>query len=188
MKLVYLTLILLVAVFFAIPVQESIPPVAFFLGARVLLLPVLVCYAGLALPLPIALLVAVVAGVLNDIFYAVPAEGALVLPLGVSVVFFTLAAAVSNAFRPLGQRGHGWILFLLAPLATGLFLLTTYGLLCIRTFHFAWGEIQTWRIFGSAILSTGVALGVYLILSLPFSWPFASNKRRKQTSYQSSYR
>ena len=105
------------AVFFALIIQEFIPPVHALHGARVILVPVLFCYAALALPAWAMLLFAVYTGSLTDLMSLQIVDGRVEIALGWSIVFFVVFGLLAHGFQPAFLRGHWWLHLLLGALA-----------------------------------------------------------------------
>ncbi|GAB4171584.1 MAG: hypothetical protein Fur0032_10870 [Terrimicrobiaceae bacterium] len=147
---------LIVAVFLAFPVQEMIPPIHSFLGARVLLVPALALYAGLALPFPAMVVVCSVAGFLSDLACLHVDAGQVEIGLGWSIVYFVIVGSLAHGFQPAFLRGHWWIHIPLAVVGTSLYLALQFAMISFRREGFVFGEVTMWRILGGGLLA-GVA-------------------------------
>lgn len=163
MKTAVLTIGLLLAVFLAFPVQEMIPPVNGFLGARLLLVPALALYAGLALPFPAMVLVCAFAGFLSDLAWLHVDAGRVEIGLGWSIVFFVIAGSLAHGFQPAFLRGHWWIHIPLAVLATSLYLGLQFAMISFRREGFVFGEVTLWRIVGGGLLAGVAAPFIHLV-------------------------
>jgi hypothetical protein len=141
------------AIFFAFPVQEMLPPVLHFYGARILLVPALFTYGALAFPMPAMLGLAVLTGLLSDLAYLHVAAGRVEIGLGWSIVYFVIAGLLAGGFRPMFLRGHWWIHIPVAVLATSLFLALQFLMITLRREGFVFNEVAAWRIVGSGLMA-----------------------------------
>ena len=163
MRVIIKTVILLFVVFLALPVQESLPPVEAFHGARILLIPAIVCYAALVLPSAGMFIVAVVGALISDLFYLHVFNGRPEINPAFSLLYFVLAGYFIQGFSPAYERGHWWIAVLLSIPVTSFYLSLQWLFICINRQNFLWGEIPQWRIIGTGLFAGAVVLVFCLI-------------------------
>lgn len=160
MKNILLLGILLASCFLVLCVQELLPAAWGFGGARVQFVPLLFCFGALLLPFPLALLWALGCGVLFDLAQLQILTGQPEIALGVSALFFLLAATVCHGVRPLFLHGKWWLLSLLAFASTIGLLALQYVLISMRRFESGglfWSEEVFLRLIFPSILSALLA-------------------------------
>jgi len=157
MRDVYLTMGLLGAVVMAFPLQEAIPASEIFCGARLLIVPSLVVYAGLALPAVGMLVVGVLGGFLCDLAFLHFELGRVEIGLGWSIVYFVVVGFLASGFQPFFFRGHWWVSIPLSCVAASLYLFLQFLMITFRREDIIFGEVTFWRIVGSGIFASAVA-------------------------------
>ncbi|HEX8295579.1 MAG TPA: hypothetical protein VF593_04730 [Chthoniobacteraceae bacterium] len=155
-----LFVVLLVAMFLALVVQHFIPPVP-PIGARVLIVPIIMFYGALALPIPGMLGLALAGGLMWDALHAQVVNGDYEIALGWSVILYAVLGGLMSGFRPLFQRGRWEIHCLLSGVCTSIIVLIEYLMITFRrlpvTFVF---NQNTWWSIG--------ATGLVALLLSPF--------------------
>lgn len=156
--------ILLVAMFICNIVEHFIPPVA-GIGARVFLMPLVVMYGSVALPLWGMLALVFVAGGIVDLqhvhFVEAAAEGSATattapeIGFGWSIVLYGVIGTIMAGFRPLYQRGRWELHCLLCGLCTSVIPLSEYLMISIRRLpmHFQFTPDVWWRIGGAGLVA-----------------------------------
>lgn len=146
--------LLLLGMFGALVVQHFIGPLP-FIGARVLLMPIVMFYGALALPVPGMLALAFCGGLMWDSLNVLSVEGNVEIALGWSIVLYAALGALMGGFRPLFQRGRWEIHCLLSGICTAVIVLAEYLMITFRrqpvVFHFD-KEIW-WRIGGAGLVA-----------------------------------
>jgi len=153
MRLAVGCLILVLAVFFAFVIQEFIPPIQVLHGARVLLVPMMFCYAALVMPTWLMLLAAFFTGFLTDLNYLHVVDGQVEIGLGFSIVFFVLFGLLANGFQPAFRRGHWWLHIVLSGLGTSVFLVLQFAMISFRREGFVFSELVVWRVLGPGLVA-----------------------------------
>ncbi len=148
--------ILVVSMFVGLVVQHFIGPLPPY-GARVLLMPIIMFYGALALPVPGMLALAFCGGLMWDALHVqVDLEhGTAEVALGWSIVLYAILGALMNGFRPLFQRGRWEIHCLLSGACTSFLVLAEY---LMRTFRqepvlFIFTKEVWWRIGGAGLIA-----------------------------------
>ena len=167
MRLGLAGVILAIAIFLALIVQEFIPPVQSLYGARVLLVPMLFCYGALLLPSWGMLLLAVFTGLITDLMYLHIVGGQVEIALGWSIFYFVCFGTLSHGLQPAFLRGQWWLHILLAAVGTSLFLALQYVMICLRRQGIVLNEAVFWRIVGPGLMAAAGAtvLHVFSILA-----------------------
>lgn len=157
--------ILLVTMFAALIGEHFIGPLPPY-GVRVLLMPMIMFYGSLALPLPGMLALAFCGGLMWDALHTnmtlvwnadqtqlldVNVEVA----LGWSIVVYAILGGLLNGFRPLFQRGRWEIHGLLTGLCTSFIVLAEYLMLTFRRepVVFVFDKEIWWRIGGAGLVA-----------------------------------
>lgn len=164
MRLAVGSVILVLAVFFAFVIQEFLPPVPILHGARVLLVPMMFCYAALVMPTWLMLLAALFTGFLTDLNYVHVVDGQVEIGIGFSIVFFVLFGLLANGFQPAFRRGHWWLHILLSALGTSVFLLLQFAMISFRREGFVFNELVVWRIAGPGLIAGILSPVMHLII------------------------
>ncbi|MCX7868829.1 MAG: hypothetical protein N2322_02655 [Terrimicrobiaceae bacterium] len=141
------------AIFLAFPAQEWIAPLHVFQGARVLLFPALFCYGALALPFPAMIALAVVTGLLNDLYCLSLASGQVEIALGWSIAYFVAFGSFAHGFQPAFLRGHWWLAIPLSLASTSLLLAFQFLMINFRREGFVFNEVAAWRILGPGLMA-----------------------------------
>jgi hypothetical protein len=164
MRLAVGSVLFVLAVFFALILQEFIPPVKALHGARVLLVPMIFCYAAMVMPAWLMLLAALFTGFLTDLNYLHVVDGQVEIGLGFSIVFFVLFGLLANGFQPAFRRGHWWLHILLSALGTSVFLLLQFGMITLRREGFFFNELVAWRILGPGLMAAVLSPLLHLLV------------------------
>jgi hypothetical protein len=157
--------ILLIAAFFSVVLQHFIPPLPWLDGARVLLMPIVLFYSALALPLPGMLAMAFACGLMWDAMNAQLVDGGIEVSLGWSIVLYAILGAITSGFRPLFQRGRWEIHCLASGLLTAMIVLVEYLMLTFRRGGFVFPPVVWHRIGGAGLVAAMLAPVVYFILT-----------------------
>jgi hypothetical protein len=152
---VILFLVLLVAMFFAVVVQHFIAPLP-PMGARVLIMPIIMFYGALALPLPGMLALTFVGGIMWDALHVQMVDGNFEVAVGWSVVLYAVLGGLMSGFRPLFQRGRWEIHCLLSGLCAALIVFAEYVMITFRRepVTFIYHKDVWWSIGATGIIAT----------------------------------
>ena len=158
--------VLLVSMFLALVVQHFIgplPPV----GARVMLMPIIMFYGSLALPSYAMLALTFVGGLMWDALHTnmmalvwnpehtEVIDASVEIALGWSIVLYAVLGGLMSGFRPLFQRGRWEIHCIFSGLATSLIVLAEYLMITFRRepVVFVFNQNTWWSIAGSGIVA-----------------------------------
>ena len=158
-----------IGVFAAFLLQQSLPAIHVLHGARFVFVPMIFCYAAMALPFPAMLLVAFCTGLLSDLMYLSVVEGRVEIALGCSIVFFVIYGCIANGFRPSFLRGHWWPVSPLCVICSWSFLLMQFAMISLRRDGFVFDQAILWRMFAPGLLA-----GLFVPLLHAVVSPFAA--------------
>ncbi|MCK9589124.1 MAG: hypothetical protein WC076_02260 [Terrimicrobiaceae bacterium] len=169
MKAVIGTLAACIGVFSAFLLQQALPAIHVFHGARFVFVPMIFCYAAMGLPFPAMLFVAFCTGLLSDLMYLHVVGGRVEIALGCSIVFFVIYGSIANGFRPSYLRGHWWPVIPLGVICTWAFLLMQFAMISLRREEFVFDEAILWR-----LLAPGLLAGLFVPILHAAVKPFAA--------------
>lgn len=170
-------LVLAAALFLSLVVQAFIPPVPWIEGARVLLMPLVLFYGALAMPLAGMLALSFLAGFMWDALNTVVFDTGQAAPdgtralgveisLGWSILVYAALGAIMSGFRPLFQRGRWEVHCLLSGVCTALIVLAEYLMITFRRGDPVFTPEIWWRIGGAGIVALLLSPVVFLLLNL----------------------
>jgi len=166
-------------VFVALLVQQAIPPVHAFEGARWLFVPAIFCLAAISLPFPAMLGAALFTGFLCDLAYLHVVGGQVEIALGCSIIFFVILGSVANGFRPSFERGRWWPLVPLSAVGTSSFLLLQFAMISLRRQSLEIEAAVAWRILLPGALAAVFSVALYFaVRQLEGLLPSPSNPGR----------
>lgn len=155
---------LVLAVFFSYVIQEFIGPIHALHGARVLLVPMLFCYAAMVMPAWAMVLLAFYTGFVTDLAYLHVVDGQVEIGLGFSIVFFVLFGLLANGFQPAFRRGHWWLHVLLSALGTSTFLALQFAMISFRREGFVFNELVVWRVLAPGAIAAVLSPFLHLFI------------------------
>lgn len=146
--------ILSAAMFGSLVLQHFIPPLP-TIGARVLLMPIVMFYGALALPLPLMLALVFLGGFMWDALHVQIVDDGVEIAMGWSIILYAALGAVMGGFRPLFRRGRWEIHCLLTGVATAFIVLAEYLMLTFRRepVTLLLNKDIGWRIGGAGIVA-----------------------------------
>jgi len=177
-----LFILLAVGIFLSFALQELIPPIHGFLGARVLIFPALLCLGALALPFPAALALGAFTGFAADLAYLHIVDGSVEIGLGWSIVFFVIFTIFAHGFEPSYRRGHWWLLIPLSGLCIAVYLTLQFVMISFRREGFFFSEVVVWRIIGSGLI-TALLSSLVAIFGWQFNHFFPSRRQLETASW-----
>ena len=123
--------LLVLSMFAAIVLEHFIGPLP-VIHARVLLMPIIMFYGALALPMYGMLVLTFIGGLMWDALNTQYIDGAVEISAGWSIVLFAALGAIMSGFRPLFLRGRWEIHCLLAGFCTSAVVLAEYLMITIH--------------------------------------------------------
>jgi len=148
-------------VFIALLLQQALPPINAFDGARWLFVPTIFCLAAISLPFPAMLAAALFTGFFCDLAYLHVVGGQVEIALGCSIIFFVVLGSIANGFRPSFERGRWWPLIPLSALGTSAFLLLQFAMISLRRQSLEFEAAVAWRILMPGALAAVFSLALY---------------------------
>jgi hypothetical protein len=159
--------LLLISMFLALVVQHFVGPLP-VIGSRVLLMPIIMFYGSLALPVPGMLALAFCGGLMWDALNVIAVDGNVEIAMGWSIVLYAVLGALMGGFRPLFQRGRWEIHCLLSGVCTAFIVLAEYLMITFRRepIVFLFDKEIWWRIGGSGLVA--VLLSPFFFFALNY--------------------
>lgn len=174
MKLLIGGISTVIAIFIAFVIQDFLPPMDIFLGARIILVPMIFCYAAMALPGWTMLILAFIAGLFTDLNYLHVVDGRVEIGVGWSIVYFVFLGLFAHGFQPAFQRGHWWIHILVSMAGTSVFLALQFAMISFRREGFVYNDMVFWRVIGPGLMAGLFALAVHpLVVGASYLLPDA---------------
>ena len=158
--------VLLASMFASVIVQHFIGPLP-YIQARVLLMPIIMFYGTLALPLPGMLALTFFGGLMWDAVNTQYVNGTVEISAGWSIVLFAALGAIMSGFRPLFLRGRWEIHCLLTGVCTSVLVLAEYLMITIRRqpVHFIFNDEVWWRIGGAGLAAAFLSPLIFFIFN-----------------------
>lgn len=158
--------VLLLSMFFALILQHFIGPLP-VIHARVMLMPMVVFYGALAMPIAGMLALAFCGGLMWDALHTQYIDGAPEISAGWSIIVYAALGAIMNGFRPLFQRGRWEIHCLLTGGCTSCLVLIEYLMITIRRqpVQFIFNHDAWWRIGGAGLVAAFLAPLVFFLFN-----------------------
>ena len=146
-------LILVVLVFVAQIVEMFIPPLDWMFNAHVYIVPVIVFCGAMALPFPLMLCLAFVAGFLWDAMTVQVLDTNVEISFGWSILLYAVLAAIMHGLKPLFVLGRWEVHCVLSGVFTSLILLAQYLMISFRRGSILFNREVWWQIGGPGLLA-----------------------------------
>lgn len=158
MSNIFFPLILLVSLFANLVLEHFLPAIP-GIGARILLMPLVLFYGAVALPTWGMLILAFASGLMWDLLHVQYVGGEVEIAAGWSIIVYALLGAVMSGFRPWFQRGRWEVHCVLCGILTAALPLAEYLMISIRRLPVAivFNDQIWWRIGGSGIAAMFLA-------------------------------
>lgn len=160
MRDLILFFLLLLSLVLMLLVQELVPPLASFGGARLQFVPLMFCIGALFFNYPLMLLLAFCTGFLVDVMQFQMVDGRAEIAFGTGILYFLVVGAVCQGLREVYLRGAWWILSIVAFLSTVVLPALQYILISFRRFESSglqWSDGVVWRILVPAVIAAVVS-------------------------------
>jgi hypothetical protein len=148
-----LFLILAALVVVAQIVEIFIPPLDWMFNAHVYIVPVIVFYGAMALPFPLMLSLAFIAGFLWDAMTVQILDTHVEISFGWSILLYAVLAAIMHGLKPLFNRGRWEVHCVLSGVCTSLILLSQYLMISFRRGSIFFDREVWWQIGGPGLLA-----------------------------------
>ena len=146
-------LILVVLVFIAQIVEIFLPPLDWMFNAHIYIVPVIVFYGAMALPFPLMLCLAFIAGFCWDAMTVQVLNRGVEISFGWSILLYAVLAAIMHGLKPLFNRGRWEVHCVLSGLCTSLILLSQYLMISFRRGSLIFNREVWWQIGGPGLLA-----------------------------------
>jgi len=156
--------ILLILTFLAQIVEFFIPPLDWMYNARIYIVPVIVFYGAMALPLPLVLALAGFAGFLLDAVTVQALGPRVEISVGWSILLYAVLAAIMHGLRPLFIRGRWEVHCIMSGLCTSAILLSQYLMISFRRGSLVFTREAWWQIGGPGFIAMLMAPLAFWIL------------------------
>jgi len=158
-----LLIILMVLSFIA---QHFIGPLP-VMGARVLLMQIIMLYGCIAMPLPGMIALTFLGGLMWDALHIVIIGDTPQVSMGWSIALYMALGTVMAGFRPLYLRGRWEIHCILTGLLIAAMPLAEFIMITVRTepIQWVWNRDVAWRIGGSGMIAMLLSLLVFFVLN-----------------------
>jgi hypothetical protein len=158
--------VLLISMFVGLVVQHFIGPLP-VIHARVMLMPIVMFYGALAMPVAGMLALAFCGGLMWDALHTQDVDGVAEISAGWSIILYAALGAIMSGFRPLFQRGRWEIHCLLTGVCTSAIVLAEYLMITIRRqpVQFIFNQEVWWRIGGAGLVAAFLAPLVFFLFN-----------------------
>ena len=156
--------LLLVFVTLAQITEFFIPPLGWLYNTHIYIVPLIVFYAAVALPIPLMLAVALYAGILLDALTVQVIGSKVEISLGWSILLYAVLAGFMHGLRPLFVRGRWEVHCLLSGICTSLILFAQYLMITFRRGSVFFSPQVWWQIGGPGLIAMLMAPLVFWIL------------------------
>ena len=145
--------LLVILVFLAQIAEIFIPPLDWMFNAHIYIVPVIVFYGAMALPFPLMLALAFVAGFFWDAMMVQVLDGHVEISFGWSILLYAVLAAIMHGLKPLFNRGRWEVHCVLSGICTSVILLTQYLMISFRRGSILFDREVWWQIGGPGLLA-----------------------------------
>jgi len=146
-------LLLVALIFLAQMVEVFIPPLEWMFNARVYIAPVIMFYGAIALPFPLMLALAFIAGFLWDAMSVQVLPSQVEISFGWTILLYAVLAAIMHGLKPLFYRGRWELHCFLSGAGTSAILLTQYLMISFRRGSLIFNREIWWQIGGPGLLA-----------------------------------
>ena len=158
-------LILAVLVVIAQIAEFFIPPLEWMYNAHIYIAPVIVFYGAMALPFPLMLTLAFLAGILLDALTVQVIGGKVEIAMGWSIILYAVLAVIMHGLRPLFIRGRWEIHCLLTGICTSAIILAQYLMITFRRGSLLFTREVWWQVGGPGLIAMLMAPILFWMLN-----------------------
>jgi hypothetical protein len=156
--------LLLVFVTIAQIAEFFIPPLPWLYNTHVYIVPLIVFYAAVALPIPLMLAVVLYAGILLDALTVQVIGAKVEISLGWSILLYAVLAGFMHGLRPLFIRGRWEVHCFLSGICTSFIILAQYLMITFRRGSVIFSPEIWWQIGGPGLIAMLMAPVVFWLL------------------------
>jgi hypothetical protein len=149
--------LLLILVLIAQIAEFFIPALPWLYNAHVYIVPVIVFYGAMALPLPLMLALALYAGLLLDVLTVQVIEGKVEISMGSSILLYGVLAGFMHGLKPLFVRGRWEVHCILSGICTSLIVLAQYLMISFRRGSLVFTPEVWWQIAAPGVIAMAIA-------------------------------
>ena len=156
--------ILLLLVVVAQIAEFFIPPLDWMYHAHIYIAPVIVFYGAMALPFPLMLAMALVAGILLDALTVQVIGAKVEISIGWSILLYAVLAGIMHGLRPLFIRGRWEVHCVLSGICTSAIILAQYLMITFRRGSIIFSREVWWQIGGPGLIAMVMAPIIFWFL------------------------
>ncbi len=149
--------LLLLIVLAAQILELFLPPLQWMYGAHIYIVPVIVFYGAMALPLSLTLALVFFAGFMIDALTAQVIGARVEIAFGWSILLYAVLAGLMHGLRPLFMRGRWEVHCVLSGLFTSVLLLAQYLMISFRRGSIFFTPEVWWQIGGPGLMAALMA-------------------------------
>lgn len=159
-------LLLLVMMFAALVLQHFVPALP-FVGARVLIMQMIMLYGAISLPLPGMIVLTFLGGLMWDCLNLLFVGETAQVAMGWSIALYMALGTIMAGFRPLFIRGRWEVHCLLTGLLLAAIPLAEFVMQTVRTepVTWVWNRSIAWRIGGAGLIGTLLSPLLFFVLN-----------------------
>jgi hypothetical protein len=156
--------LLLVLVSVAQVAEFFLPVLPWFYNAHIYVVPVIVFYGAVVLPLPLVLALSMYAGILLDALTVQVVDSRVEIALGWSILLYAVLAGIMHGLRPLFIRGRWEVHLIMTGICTSLIILAQYLMISFRRGSILFTKEVWWQIGGPGLVALILAPIIFLFL------------------------
>ena len=157
-------LLLLILVLIAQIAEFFLPVLPWFYNAHIYIVPVIVFYGAVVLPLPLVLALSLYAGILLDALTVQVIDSKVEISLGWSILLYAVLAGIMHGLKPLFIRGRWEVHLVMTGICTSLIILAQYLMISFRRGSIFFSKEIWWQIGGPGLVALVLAPFVFLLL------------------------
>lgn len=133
-------------------------------NVHIYITPVVVFYAASALPFPLMLVIAFLAGFFLDLTTVQIIAGKVEIGVGWSILLYAVLAGIMHGLRPLFMRGRREVHWFMCGFCTSVILLSQYLMIAFRRGSLIFTREVWWQIGGPGLIAMLMAPLVFALL------------------------
>jgi hypothetical protein len=141
-----------------------IPALPWLYNAHIYIVPVIVFYGAMALPLPLMLALALYAGILLDALTVQVIGGKVEISVGWSILLYGVLAGIMHGLKPLFMRGRWEVHCIMSGVGTSVIILAQYLMITFRRGSLIFSREVWWQIGGPGLIAMAMAPIIFWFL------------------------